>query len=115
MASYYHLDELLEKYGLMLEHDSCRGTHLFVTGGGPDGGADAPTAQVLAYMEELEQRPDLPDQEWILERLRHEQAMEGGWYLNRVGDAAARNDNPEAPEVRDVQPSFPSPKSDVSH
>ena len=47
--------------------------------------------------------------------LRHEQAMEGGWYLNRVGDAAARNDNPEAPEVRDVQPSFPSPKSDVSH
>lgn len=50
MASHYHLDELLEKYGLMLEHDSCRGTHLFVTGGGPDGGADAPTAQVLAYI-----------------------------------------------------------------
>jgi hypothetical protein len=89
----------------MLENDSCRETHLFVTGGGLDGGADAPTAQVLAYLEELETRLDLPDQEWILKALRHEQALEGKWYLDRAAksDTATPPDNPEAPEVREGQ------------
>jgi hypothetical protein len=73
MSSYIHTDELLEKHGLILEQHSCRGTHLFMCG----TGSDAPPELVIAYMDDLERRPDLPDRDWILEALYKELAIEG--------------------------------------